>query len=274
MFSVEKRTHSDFAVFLNDITYLQTHKLPNRLGDFVGSPHRKDEWFISYDEQLLFQAISNSTYVQYSHDSTLRSTRFSLTFVNPTYMTGQCPRTTRASVQSSDDDSVIRVHSTAATFSPAPQRRSFLERIRAQPNQTLWRTFVTDGEDGTWIYESLLANTLVMMSDGAYEPLLADDVCSCAAAVMCLQTRNRASVTWVEQSDQLSANNYRAEILGGIALQLLVRVACKDKYTSPYMSSSFGCDNKGVHGALSQPNEAKPQDVSCSWSSGPLLDTC
>ena len=42
--------------------------------------------------------------------------------------------------------------------------------MRAQPNQTLWRTIVTDG-DGLLIYESLLSNTLVMMSDGAYEPL-------------------------------------------------------------------------------------------------------
>eukprot|EP00956_Cyclotella_meneghiniana_P037373 scaffold137538_cov40-Cyclotella_meneghiniana.AAC.1 len=131
---------------------------------------------------------------------------------------------TRASVQCEDVDSVVRVHSVADTYSPPLHRRSFLERVRAEPNQTLWKTFVTDG-DGSWIYESLLSNNLVMMSDGAYEPLLAEDVCSCAVVVMCLRTGNKASLTWVEQSDRVSADNYRAEILGGIALQMLVKVA-------------------------------------------------
>ena len=111
--------------------------------------------------------------------------------------------------------------------------------MRAQPNQTLWRTIVTDG-DGLLIYESLLSNTLVMMSDGAYEPLLAEDVCSCAIIVMCLRTGNRVSLTWVEHVDRVSADNYRAKILGGIALQMLVRNACEGKYISPSISHRFG----------------------------------
>ena len=100
----------------------------------------------------------------------LRSTRFSMTFFNPIEMQGQHSMKTRASVQLGDEDDVVKVHSVADTFSPPPHRRSFMERVRAEPNQILWRTFVTDG-DGSWIYESLLSNNLVMMSDGAYEPL-------------------------------------------------------------------------------------------------------
>eukprot|EP00956_Cyclotella_meneghiniana_P028226 scaffold65021_cov87-Cyclotella_meneghiniana.AAC.13 len=85
------------------------------------------------------------------------------------------------------------------------------------------------------------------MSDGAYEPLLAEDVCPCAVVVMCLRiTGNKASLTWVEHSDRVSADNYHAEILGGIALQMLVKVACEGKYISPSMSPRFGCDSKGV----------------------------
>eukprot|EP00956_Cyclotella_meneghiniana_P009764 scaffold13538_cov72-Cyclotella_meneghiniana.AAC.6 len=169
-------------------------------------------------------------------------------------MTGQFPRLIRASVQLLEGESAVSVHSVARSFCPPTHRLSFLERIRAQPNQSLWRTFVTDG-DGSWMYESLLNNTLVMMSDGAYEPLLAEDVCSCAMIVMCTRTGQRASLTWVERIDRLSADNYRAEILGGIALQLLVKVACEGKYLSPSMSPRFGCDNKGVvhHGHGNHP---------------------
>eukprot|EP00956_Cyclotella_meneghiniana_P034366 scaffold104037_cov45-Cyclotella_meneghiniana.AAC.3 len=226
VFSVEKPTRADFSTFHRAITFLTspTHRLPAALGAYVNKPHRRDIWFISEDRKHLFRNTSPSSYVQYTRDENARSTRFSMTFLNPIEMQGQHSMKTRASVQCEDDDSVVRVHSVADTYSPPLHRRSFLERVRAEPNQTLWRTFVTDG-DGSWIYESLLSNNLVMMSDGAYEPLLAEDVCSCAAVVMCLRTGNKASLTWVEQSDRVSADNYRAEILGGIALQMLVKVA-------------------------------------------------
>lgn len=86
-----------------------------------------------------------------------------------------------------------------------------------------------------------------MMSDGSYNEAKATDVVSCAAAIMCSSTGMKATVTWVERSDNHSANNYRAEILGAaIALQLLVQIACEGKCISPSMQPKFGCDNKGV----------------------------
>jgi hypothetical protein len=126
------------------------------------------------------------------------------------------------------------LHSTAPVFLPAPHRRSFLERIRALRNQSLWRSLVIDG-DGSWIYDGLLSNDLVMMSDGSYDEMSANDVCSCAAIIEHSVTGQRASVSWAERSDCFSANNYRAEILGGIVLQLLIRTACEGKYVSPSM---------------------------------------
>jgi hypothetical protein len=138
----------------------------------------------------------------------------------------------------------VRVHSSTKVFNPAPHKRSFLERIRALPNQSLWKNFVVDG-DGSWIYEGLLAGSLIFMSDGSYDPLLADDVCSCASIVACQSTGYRASVTWVEKSDRFSADNYRAEILGSIALQMIIHAACEGKYISPFVRPEIGCDNNG-----------------------------
>ena len=57
---------------------------------------------------------------------------------------------------------------------------------------------------------------------------------------MCLRTGNRVSLNWVEHVDRVSADNYRAKILGGIALQMLVRNACEGKYISPLISHRFG----------------------------------
>jgi hypothetical protein len=92
-------------------------------------------------------------------------------------------------------------------------------------NQSLWKSFTVDG-DGSWICNGLLNNTLVIMSDGSYDENSANDVCSCAAAIMCLVTGQSATVTWAEKSGCYTADNYWAELLGGIAIQLILRVAC------------------------------------------------
>jgi hypothetical protein len=120
-----------------------------------------------------------------------------------------------------------------------------LERLSALPNQSLWENLQLDG-DGSWIYEGLLANTLIMMSDGSYNEKVGHDICSCAAIILCTATGKKASVIWVEKSDVHTADNYRAEILGGIAIQLLLQVATDGKYISSDMKPRLGCDNKGV----------------------------
>lgn len=247
VFSVERPTRSDFALFRRAVEFLTSPSLilPTSLGPYVAHPHRRDEWFLEEGGAFLYHATSGSSYTRYARDDSARTTRFAATYSQPRPVDGQCPRHMRASVHVSDSLATVRVHSSAPTFTPAPHHRSFLERIRSLPNQSLWRNFVVDG-DGSWIYEGLLQNSLIMMSDGSYDPLLADDVCSCAAIISCQRTGQRASVTWVEKSDRYTADNYRAEILGGIALQLIVRTACESKYISPSMRPRFGCDNNGV----------------------------
>jgi len=84
------------------------------------------------------------------------------------------------------------------------------------------------------------------MSDGSYNPAIATDACICASIILRIDTGDRAKVTWVESSDVHTADNYRAELFGAIALQLLVKVALDDKYINKDMRPRFGCDNKTV----------------------------
>jgi hypothetical protein len=154
------------------------------------------------------------------------------------------------------DDVVL--HSTALVYVPTSGRRSFLERLANLHNQSLWKHLTFDG-DGSWIYEGLLSNSLVMMSDGSYNDKIGRDLCSCAAVIYCRNTRNKARVTWVEKSDVYTADNYRAELLGGIALQLLVKVATDGKYIGSEMKPRFGCDNKGVVHHGNHPRRPMPE---------------
>jgi hypothetical protein len=113
--------------------------------------------------------------------------------------------------------------------------------------------------DGSWIYGGLLNNTLILMSDGSYNRGIATDVCSWLPIILRTDTGDRAVVTWVEKSDVHTADIYRAELLGAIALQLLVKVALHEKYISKDMRPRFGCDNKTVVFHGNHPHRPMPE---------------
>ena len=253
VFSVEQPTPADFALFRTAVDHFLTETgiLRRPLGSYMTSPHRPDVWFVEDDRSALYRYVDNSSYVQ----RTRQGTKFS----SAEEIRGQCPRSIRGSVVAVGSDSYT-IHSTAASYYvPAPQRRTFLQRLHSLPNSSLWRTFEVDG-DGSWIYGGLLKNTLILMSDGSYNSAIATDACSCASIILRTDTTgDRAKVTWVERSDVHTADNYRAELLGAIALQLLVRVALDGKYVNKDMRPRFGCDNKTVVFHGNHPHRPMPE---------------
>lgn len=62
-----------------------------------------------------------------------------------------------------------------------------------------------------------------MMSVGSYNEKIGQDLCSCTVIIYCKKSGNKATVIWVYKSIVYTADNYWAELLGGIALQLLVK---------------------------------------------------
>jgi hypothetical protein len=244
VFSVERPTTMDFRVFFRAVRMVtsESSQLRAPLGRFVAKPHRSAPWFVAADRSFLYKSLGDSSYLRYAPLSSSCTTR---TFSDPDLLMGQIPCSLHASVFFDPATESVKLHSSSPVYVPPRHRMSFLERIRSLPNQTLWANFVVDG-DGSWIYDGLLRDTLDMMSDGSYDEKRASDVCSCAAMVRCRHTGKTASLTWVEKSDRFSADNYRAELLGGIALQLILRTACDGKYVSPSVRPLIGCDNKGV----------------------------
>ena len=245
VFSEERPLFRDFALFAEAVHMLSSPQLtlPSRLGAFVGRPHQPDHWFVSEDRASLYHAVSNSRYVLWSRDDAAPVTRHGSRYLSPRHLCGQCPRTTRASVIIRPD--AITLLSTAAVYVPRPSHRSFLERLRHAPNQSLWDTFECDG-DGEWLYDGLLRGSLSMVSDGSYNSAIAGDVASGAFVIRCAQTGQSARGAWVERSDQYSADNYRAELLGALALHELIHVAMAGQYVPMAFTIRVGCDNKGV----------------------------
>ena len=97
------------------------------------------------------------------------------------------------------------------------------------------------------------------MSEGSYNEALANDVCSSASVIWCRETGMKASVTWVERSNAQTADNYRAELMGAVALQIMISTALDGKYVSLDMKPRFGCDNKTVVYHGNHPRRPMPE---------------
>jgi hypothetical protein len=81
------------------------------------------------------------------------------------------------------------------------------------------------------------------VSDGSYIRQLHPELCSAAMIMECQTTRNRIVVSFSEQCKQ--ANAYRGELLGLMAIHLLLLSSTSD----PISLQTLGC-SKEYHGEL------------------------
>ncbi len=102
---------------------------------------------------------------------------------------------------------MVCLHSTAATYVPQQERMIFLKQLRSDYNPSLWRSSECDG-DGKWIYEGLACDTLIMVSDGSYNKMIADDICAAMVVIKYSHSNQILCGSWVEKSDWYSADNY------------------------------------------------------------------
>ena len=141
------------------------------------------------------------------------------------------------------DSHTVTLHSRAAAFEAPPQPASFLDTLRSFENQSLWRYFHCDG-DGEWISEGLVNGTLLIVHDGSYMAKVDKTVCSAGYMIYCVATKQKCKGAVAERSN--SADNYRAEILGGLVVQLILRAATSNSLDSSFQPVQIDCDNLGV----------------------------
>ena len=99
--------------------------------------------------------------------------------------------------------------------------------------------------DGSWITDGICKKTLVIVHDDSYIKEVDPNVCSAAYMIYCTLTCQQAKGTVMERSN--SVDNYRAEILGGVMTQLVLRAATQNPVTTTSCTAAtVDCDNKGV----------------------------
>lgn len=85
-----------------------------------------------------------------------------------------------------------------------------------------------------------------MAYDGSFMEHLDNTVCSAGLVLFCTHARRIATASCAECTETETAGNYRGELLGGLLLALIMRVADQFIQTHPCPAMEIACDNMGV----------------------------
>ena len=219
------------------------YSLAEPLGKYIRPPHRSYKWTTNKQgTSVHFQVIldTKTLYIVYKSRSEIE-TRAGRRMKRMDYLSTR-PLSRYASIMRVDDNTIV-LHSWLKKYQPLITKvTSFLDIIKSDSNQSLWRTLKCDG-DGAWISRGLLSGSLLVAHDGSYQKEVSLEVCSAAVMIYCTRTRKTCTCTIAENSP--SASSYRGEILGAILTQLILRAAATE-VIGPYPVLYEDCDNNGV----------------------------
>jgi hypothetical protein len=219
------------------------YSLSEPLGKYIRPPHRSYKWTTNKQGTTVHHKVTldaKTLYIVYRRRPEIE-TRAGRRMTRTEYLSKR-PLSRYASIICIDDDT-IALHSWVKKYhAPIPKVTSFMDIIKNDSNQSLWRTLKCDG-DGSWISRGLLSGSLLVAHDGSYQKEISTEVCSAAVMIFCTKTRKTCTCTIAEHSP--SASSYRGEILGAIITQLILRAAPMG-IIGPFPVLYEDCDNNGV----------------------------
>ncbi len=248
-FPVQKPVRSALVLWkkaLGSIT-LRGTKLRTPLGSYTGVPHQPDKWFMGEESSDIYHFLPEGSSEVYKRPNSGRTTRFGTVYILSDSCITQPAITHRVSIRAWNG-TTLRYHSSQPIWSPREVEvpRTLQATLTSWDNPSLWKHLRIDGNDEGWIFRGLMRGSMTIGHDGSYMPMVANNVCSCAVVFYCSHEDKYADVTWVERSTKKSADNYRAEILGGCCAQLVVKAAISGRNMSGAAKVRYGCDNMGV----------------------------
>ena len=245
-FPDESPTRADFKLWNDCLRAVSSaaYVFPQPLGAKVAAGHMYHRWFIAADEVELYYRYSDAGTAMHSVFEKLPMpypTRYGQQYKWTENRTDDPPMHTHASIREVND-STVSLHSTLAAFVPPTPTTNFWDILKSYPNQSMWKYFYCDG-DGSWIYQGMLMGTLLIGHDGSYMSEVATDVCSAGFYIFCSASGNVCKGAAAERS--ANADNYRAEMLGGLMVQLVLRAASQ-LGPAAFRPVRIDCDNQGV----------------------------
>ena len=218
-FPKEKPPSKDFRLWQQAITQLiPAGGIMDRLGSFKVPGHKIWEWRLDENKTRLLQIkgkvmdIYEPSRVRgYTHTPN-RWTRVQIDM--PAISIGQYCTIREVA------PAVVAVLSQTDPPPPPLRHDSFLEVLVKWGCTWMWDSMVLIGDDD-WIEKAIANRSCVAVTDGSYMRELYPHVCSAAFIFECTKGTGRLIGSFPEQS--VSANAYRGELLGLMAIHLILR---------------------------------------------------
>ena len=107
----------------------------------------------------------------------------------------------------------------------------------------MWFNIVNEGADLTWVTEAISTSSTVWVTDDLYNKDITPLVSGAGWILYCKRTKQQLNESFFEVSP--NAGSYRAELLGLLAIDLLVS-AIKKYFGLGTSTSVIACDNQGA----------------------------
>lgn len=238
-------------------TMLGSLTLHLALGKWIGSPTHIWRTFYNTEEGELEIASEKEGIVIYKWERSglYRQVR----------KADQIPRGEPATVYGIEEDVFKLLNTGKRLYRPEASiaKPSFLEYLHSWGSEWLWESLHMN-KSHEWVADHLRQNKLVCVTDGSYNKELAPDICSAGYVLACSKTKEYVAGTLVERS--LWASSYRGELLGMLALRLLL-LAIEEYCKAISDGNENFCDNKGVI----HPFEKESKRVPAGKSNGDVL---
>ena len=158
------------------------------------------------------------------------------------------------STRSTGDDQLIVTSHTPPP--PIPQPSNHFQAVLFSWSHKHWWEGLKYTGSGSWIYQSIKKGTLVCVSDGSYIRELHPLVCSAAIIMECSESQNRLSFSTTDVST--SANAFRGELIGLLAIHLLLHSIHKSQPSLSGSAKIFSDCTGALHTITSLPISGIP----------------
>ena len=212
-FPIEKPPAKDFRLWATVLRQLvPAGGLRTHLGRFLHQGYKQWEWRIDVPQKVLFRYHGGAMDVYEPSNSTARRWKRVEESTEPQLLGKPC------SVQEMSRN-LVRVQMVASDPDVEIFPETLFEVLKEWKHTWMWKSLKLVGEED-WIFTAIREGTLIAVTDGSYIRELFPNVCSCAFVLECTQGRGRILGSFPEQSR--AANAYRGELLGLLAIHLIL----------------------------------------------------
>jgi hypothetical protein len=230
-FAKQNLPPSYFQLWKQALLQLARGRRRNPLGAFQNQGHKQWDWWYDREEDVVLKRAGVERGVQLCE----RNEELTQAARHVKYSPGEIVYPTNelqpCTVREYPDGSVHIKHSLA---NPIPSKlvpTNFLEVLKEWGCTWLWEEMKMTGstgkgvdmaseDGGKWLEEAIKDNSLVCITDGSYIREMCPHLCSAAVILECTKGRGKLVVAMSEKCKQ--ANAYRGELLGLMAVHLLL----------------------------------------------------